>query len=51
MLLGYSRSKVLEITMPNRRQHSGVNFQEQKHASRWGFTIAIFRDGIMSADV
>ena len=43
--------ETLENIMPNWRQHSGVNLREKKYASRWGFTIAIFRDGIITADV
>ena len=51
MLFGVLTLEMLENIMRNRRQHWGVHLGEKKYASRWAFTIAIFRDGIITADV
>ena len=49
MLFGILTLETRENVMRNRRQHSGVTFRNKKDASRWGFTIAISRDGIITA--
>ena len=51
MLFRVLTLEMLENIMRNRCQHSGVSLGEKEYASRWAFTIMIFRDGIITRDV